>query len=78
MVNLTNPQRVVIGGWVGLRLMERLAERVRDAIRANSLQRPGGQFELAVASFGGDTVALGAAIMPLELLVQEPLTQWAK
>lgn len=69
IVNLANPQRVVVGGWVGQRLMEFLAERVEAAVRANSLARPGSQFELFPATFGGDTVALGAAIMPLESVI---------
>jgi len=73
MVNLTNPERIVVGGWVGLRLMERYADRIRAAIDANSLRRSSSQFELAVASFGGDTVALGSALMPIEALIQTPL-----
>jgi len=73
LVNLSNPERVVIGGWVGLRLMERYADRIRAAIVANSLPRLGAQFELAVASFGGDTVALGSALMPIEALIQAPV-----
>lgn len=72
LVNLTNPARVIIGGWVGLRLMESLAERIDAAIRAEALNRPGGQFELFACRFGGDTVALGAAIMPLEALMSAP------
>ena len=72
LVNLTNPQRVVIGGWVGLRLMETLAPRIESAIRAASLDRPGSQFELVPCRFGGDTVALGAAMMPLGVLLNEP------
>jgi predicted NBD/HSP70 family sugar kinase len=72
LVNLTNPQRVVIGGWVGLRLMETLADRVKAATSAEALARPGSQFELFACRFGGDTVALGAAIMPLEALLNEP------
>jgi predicted NBD/HSP70 family sugar kinase len=72
LVNLTNPQRVVIGGWVGLRLMESLADRIEQATRRESLERPGSQFELLACSFGGDTVALGAAIMPLESLLAMP------
>ncbi len=72
LVNLTNPERVVIGGWVGLRLMEALASRVEDATRAEALVRPGSQFELMACRFGGDTVALGAAMMPLEALIAEP------
>jgi predicted NBD/HSP70 family sugar kinase len=72
LVNLTGPERVVLGGWVGLRLMEFLGERIEDEIRARSLARPGSQFELRSASFGGDTVALGAAILPLERLIFGP------
>ena len=72
LVNLTNPERVIVGGWVGLRLMESLADRVEAATRAEALARPGSQFALYACHFGGDTVALGAAIMPLEALMNEP------
>jgi predicted NBD/HSP70 family sugar kinase len=72
LVNLTNPQRVIIGGWVGLRLMETLSDRIETATRAESLDRPGGQFEMVPCRFGGDTVALGAAMMPLGALLSEP------
>ncbi|TXK17000.1 ROK family transcriptional regulator [Homoserinibacter sp. GY 40078] len=75
LVNLANPERIVVGGWVGLRLMERLGERLLDAVRANSLERPGSAVDLIASTFGGDSVALGAAIMPLESLVREPLAR---
>jgi predicted NBD/HSP70 family sugar kinase len=73
LVNLYNPERVIIGGWVGMRLMEQLAERIEVAARSAALQQPGSQFTLLPCTFGGDSVALGAAIMPLELLVSAPL-----
>lgn len=72
LVNLTNPERIVLGGWVGLRLMETLAPRIEAATRAESLQRPGSQFDLRASAFGGDTVAFGAALMPLEALIADP------
>jgi predicted NBD/HSP70 family sugar kinase len=72
VVNLTNPQRIVVGGWVGLRLIERHSERIHDAINRNSLTRLAEQFELAPATFGGDTVALGSALMPIEALINGP------
>jgi predicted NBD/HSP70 family sugar kinase len=72
IVNLTNPQRIVVGGWVGLRLLERHSERIHDAINRNSLARLAEQFELAPATFGGDTVALGSALMPIEALINGP------
>ncbi len=75
LVNLTNPQRVVIGGWVGLRLMEHLAPRIAAAVRENALDRPGAQFELLPATFGGDTVAVGAALLPLEAVISRGLAR---
>lgn len=72
LVNLANPERIVVGGWVGLRLMERLAPRLESAVRGEALTRPGSQIQFVPATFGGDGVALGAAIMPLETLVRGP------
>lgn len=72
LVNLTDPQRIIVGGWVGLRLMEHLAARIAEATRANALTQYGARVDLVPSEFGGDTVALGAAIMPLESLVRAP------
>lgn len=72
LVNLTNPERIVIGGWVGMRLMERHGPSIADAVRRNCLERFGTQFELVPASFGGDTVALGSALLPIEMLINTP------
>ena len=69
LVNLNNPQRIVVGGWVGLRLMESAATRVDAAIRRYSLTRPGSQFDLAEAALGGDSVAIGSALLPIEALI---------
>lgn len=73
LVNLYNPERVIIGGWVGIRLMERLSERIESTAKAAALHRPAEQFTLLPCTFGGDTVAIGAAVMPLESLIAAPL-----
>jgi predicted NBD/HSP70 family sugar kinase len=76
MVNLTGPERIIIGGWVGLRLMESLSDQIYAAIQKHSLSRPGNQFQLLEASFGGDAVATGSALLPLEALIAaDPLSQ---
>ena len=75
LVNLDNPERVVIGGWVGIRMLEFIGDRLVDAIRRNSLDRPGQQFELVGSTFGGDAVALGSAIAPFEELIQRARPQ---
>lgn len=75
VVNLLNPQRIVVGGWVGMRLMERYPDRIGEVIRRNSLERSAAQFDLVAASFGGDTVALGSALIPIEALIDAPANQ---
>lgn len=75
IVNLTNPQRVVVGGWVGMRLMEQHQDRIAEAVRRNCLERFGVQFDLVAATFGGDTVALGSALMPITALIATPRNQ---
>jgi predicted NBD/HSP70 family sugar kinase len=69
LVNLYNPERIVIGGWVGLRLMESEADRIHAAVRSGSLTRPGGQFDVVCAELGGDSVSIGAALLPIEALI---------
>ena len=52
--------------------VERIGAQIVDAVRRNSLDRLATQFELVPASFGGDTVALGSALMPVEALIDTP------
>jgi predicted NBD/HSP70 family sugar kinase len=74
LINLYNPERVVIGGWVGLRLMERHASQIERAVSDTALARFANQFTLDACAFGGDSVALGAALLPLDRLIDAPDT----
>jgi hypothetical protein len=57
-------------------MMESLSDRIYTAIQKHSLSRPGSQFQLLEARFGGDAVATGSALLPLEALIAaDPLTQ---
>lgn len=69
LVSLFNPERIVIGGWVGLRLMESLGDRIQRAVERVCLDRLGSQFDLAAAELGGDSVSVGAALLPIEALI---------
>lgn len=73
LVNLMGPERIVIGGWVGLAVMQARSAELEDRVRADALQRPGAQFELRTCRFEGDSVALGAALLPLQRLIDHPL-----
>jgi len=75
LVNLTNPARIVIGGWVGLCLMQSRRDELEAQIRASSLERPGHQFALELCRFEGDSISLGAALLPLQRLIDHPLSE---
>ncbi|HEY2795479.1 MAG TPA: ROK family protein [Micromonosporaceae bacterium] len=71
LVNLFNPERVVLGGWAGLLLGTSLLPRIRAAARQHALAHPYGQVSIEVSELGADSVALGAATLPLaELLAR--------
>ncbi len=69
LVNLTNPTDVLLGGWVGEKLAGEYADRILAAIRRHALARPASQIALAGTHFGGDAVAVGAGLLPLEALI---------
>ena len=74
LINLTNPTKVLIGGWVGERLFTDYESDIDAAIKRHTLRRPVSQYTLAKTRFAGDAVAAGGALLPLEALV---LTGWS-
>jgi predicted NBD/HSP70 family sugar kinase len=71
LVNMFNPERVVLGGWAGLVLGAALLPRIREAAEQHALAHPYGQVSIEVSQLGPDAVALGAATLPLaELLAR--------
>jgi predicted NBD/HSP70 family sugar kinase len=72
LVNLLNPERVVVGGWAGLSLLAARGAQITERVRLECLDRPGEQVSLVPSHLGGDGVALGAALLPLELLIEGP------
>jgi predicted NBD/HSP70 family sugar kinase len=69
LVNLFNPQRVVVGGWLGHALTERLLTRIRSAAGKHALHLPYRHVEIVEAALGTDAVALGAATLPVASLL---------
>ncbi|HEV7898456.1 MAG TPA: ROK family transcriptional regulator [Planosporangium sp.] len=71
LVNLFNPERIVLGGWAGLALGARLLPRIREAAGAQALAHPFGQTTIELCRLGPDAVAVGAATLPVaDLLVR--------
>jgi predicted NBD/HSP70 family sugar kinase len=69
LVNLFNPERVVVGGWLGQALAERLLPRIRKAAGKHALKLPYSHVEIISATLGKDAVALGAATLPVASLL---------
>jgi len=65
LINLFNPQRIVIGGWAGLLLGPRLLPAVREVAAAYALRQPWAQASIELGRLGADAVTVGAATLPL-------------
>ncbi len=71
LINLFNPELVVLGGWAGLALGHRLLPRVREAARAHALAHPYRRTSIELCRLGADAVASGGATLPVaELLAR--------
>lgn len=66
LINLFGPERIILGGWAGLLLGERILPAIRDAARRHSLTHRFAQTAIELGSLGPDAVALGAATLPME------------
>jgi predicted NBD/HSP70 family sugar kinase len=65
LVNLFNPERIIIGGWAGLLLARQLLPRVLTVARAHALRYPFSKAAIEVGQLGPDAVAQGAATLPV-------------
>jgi predicted NBD/HSP70 family sugar kinase len=74
LVNLFGPERIILGGWAGLMLGERLLPAIRDAARRDSLTHRFAQTSIQLGELGPDAVALGAATLPMERFLDGALT----
>lgn len=66
LINLFGPERVILGGWAGLMLGERILPAIREAARQHSLTHRFAQASIELGRLGPDAVALGAATLPME------------
>ncbi|MER7889763.1 ROK family transcriptional regulator [Micromonospora sp. NPDC094482] len=64
LINLFNPERVVLGGWTAMALGE-LLPAVREAAGRQALRQPYEQASIELCRLGVDAVALGAATLPI-------------
>jgi predicted NBD/HSP70 family sugar kinase len=66
LINLFNPERIILGGWAGLLLGEHLLPAIHAAARERSLRHLFAETSIELGRLGPDAVALGAATLPIE------------
>lgn len=69
LINLFNPERIVLGGWAGVALGAHLMPGIRAAAQAQALAQPYAQTSIELCRLGVDAVALGAATLPIARLL---------
>ncbi|MCF4141020.1 ROK family protein [Streptomyces sp. Tue 6430] len=70
LVNLLNPEVVVLSSWVAARLGEPLLDEVREAVARHALRRPLASTRIVLSPVPTDPVCLGAATLALEGALQ--------
>jgi predicted NBD/HSP70 family sugar kinase len=73
LINMVNPERVILGGWAGLLLGRRLLPAIRESARRNSLRHLFAATSLELGELGPEAVALGAATLPVEAFLNGAL-----
>ncbi len=72
VVNLLGPEMVILGGGVMEALDDRWIERVRQVARKHALPNAMEGVKIVRAQLGDDAVALGAAVLARQRLVEAP------
>ncbi|MBC2902347.1 ROK family protein [Streptomyces cupreus] len=65
LINLFQPERILIGGWAGLRLGPALLPDIRRHAAAYALRHPAERVTIDLGGLGPDAVTVGAALLPL-------------
>ncbi|MEU1471013.1 ROK family protein [Streptomyces sp. NPDC005761] len=65
LINLFQPERILVGGWAGLQLGARFLDSVKTYATAYALSYPAAHVRIELGTLGPDAVTVGAAILPL-------------
>jgi len=74
LINVFNPEMVILGGTLGLALEPFLSE-IKDWIESQALPPMTGTFDIRVSQLGTDTCLMGAAALVLDEILREPFWQ---
>lgn len=65
LINLFQPERILIGGWAGLQLGSGFLPAVRRYASTYALRHPAEKVTIDLGRLGPDAVTVGAAVLPL-------------
>ncbi|WP_306325134.1 ROK family transcriptional regulator [Streptomyces venezuelae] len=65
LINLFQPERILVGGWAGLQLGTRFLDTVSGHARAYALTYPASRTGIGLGTLGPEAVTVGAALLPL-------------
>jgi predicted NBD/HSP70 family sugar kinase len=66
IVNIFNPQLIVLGGWVGILIGPCILKELEKVVNENALKPALKNLKIELAQFGEDSISLGAATLALE------------
>ncbi|MFC9343823.1 ROK family protein [Streptomyces sp. NPDC057021] len=65
LINLFQPERILVGGWAGLQLGTRFLETVSGYAKQYALSYPASRTGIGLGTLGPEAVTVGAALLPL-------------
>lgn len=65
LINLFQPERILVGGWAGLQLGARFLDAVKEYATSYALRYPASRTSIDLGRLGPEAVTVGAAILPL-------------
>ncbi len=71
LINLVNPRRIVIGGWVGRRIGPYILPRLREVVARYALGQLLSAAPVVPGQLGPDAVAMGAATLALDVFLTD-------
>ncbi|MCC7206878.1 MAG: ROK family transcriptional regulator [Anaerolineae bacterium] len=66
LVNLFNPELIVLGGWVGLQIGQAILPALRESLNRHALPLSRSATQIEMSQLGQTAVCMGAACLPLE------------
>jgi len=66
LINLFNPQLILLGGWAGLQIGEYILPELRQFVERYALRQPFSVARIDLCQLGQDAVPMGAATLGLE------------